>query len=128
MKPNKKREPVIYNVIHGRLWKTLTNYNFVILPIGAFYHKGITEARPGDRIRFEGGDERDIIDICKLEIHSSLFRNLCRMRYGVETELVIKQWRRTAIGIGFSPAAIDWNKCVLVWYKENESKSLSKSL
>lgn len=112
------------DVMHTFRFPQEVNYGFIILPTGAFQYGRITSARRGDAVRFLDGTVRVIYDICAVDVGSGLFRNLCRLRYGVEPSRVLNQWRRTAVGLGYTPDAIDAERAAVVFYKEDDGRGL----
>ena len=122
-----KREPpkpATIPVIHYLKWEHEINYDFVILPVGNFYNQKIINAKKGDNIKFLDGHKAVIYDICAVQIGSSIFRNLCRLRYGREPLMIMNRWKRTAISLGYTPSAIDQKTAVAVWFKKDEDKDL----
>ena len=122
--PRVHRHIVTYPIIHDYDWFVEVNYDFVILPIGSFYHQNIRKAKRGDIVQFLGGENKTIYDVCFVSIGSSMFRNLCRLRYGREPLHVTNQWKRTAVSQGFAPNAIDDNMAAVVWFKKNDKERL----
>lgn len=122
--PRVHRGIITYPIIHNYGWVADVNYDFVILPIGSFYHENILKAKRGDIIQFLEGNNKTIYDVCFVKIKSSVFRNLCRLKYGREPIQVINQWKRTAVSLGFAPNAIDDNTAAVVWFKKKDEERL----
>lgn len=125
----RKRRAKVFSIIHSieRDGQIDTNYNFILLPTGIAYNKEINSAIPGDKIRFVGnGKERIIEDIGLIDIKSSLFRNLCILRYGATAYSVTAQWKSNAVAQGYIPKAIDEEKAIIVWYREIDGEPLVK--
>lgn len=125
----RKRRSKVFSIIHSieRDGQIDTNYNFILLPTGIAYNKEINSAIPGDKIRFVGnGKERIIEDIGLIDIKSSLFRNLCLLRYGATAYTVTAQWKSNAVAQGYIPKAIDEDKAIIVWYREIDGEPLVK--
>lgn len=125
MPPEHEQEEMVervrkYPVTHMGGSGKVMEYNFIILPKGVLYNSHIEKARKGDFIKFLDGEEREIYDICPVQIRSGVFRNLCRMRYGKDTEVVFNQWKRTAVSLGHSPLSIDKETALIIWYVEKK--------
>ena len=89
-----------YHAIHLLGNRARINYDFVILPIFNVPEMSIDRFGHGDKIQFVDGEEKVIHDICLVKIDTSMFRNLCRLRYGVEPKIVLHQWERNVMGLG----------------------------
>lgn len=120
----KRRKARKIDILHLGGKRSEVNYGFIILPIGTFYNADIARARRGDVVRYVDGTENTIYDMCIVRIGSSVFRNLCRLRYGCEASRVLNQWRRTAIGMGYAPDAIDGERAAVVFFKYDDDKGL----
>lgn len=102
-----------------------TNYSFILLPVCDIEDFSFSGAKPGHTLMSTDGKEIKIYDICIVNICTSMFRNLCRLKYGVEPEVVTAQWKRNLISLGYPPTVVSKTHAVVVWYKKDENKGLS---
>lgn len=113
-----------YHAIHSSERRARINYDFVILPILNVPEMSIDRFGHGDKIQFVDGEEKVIHDICLVKIDTSMFRNLCRLRYGVESRIVLHQWERNVMGLGYAPNVISEDYAAVVWFKWYEDKPI----
>lgn len=91
--------------------------DYIILPFGEFYEKtkGLLSAKSGDVLRFYNGPEVPIERVMTIAC-DAICDFLCKMRYGVTWDVVLRKWQSYARMEGHGKEILSTEKCILVVY------------
>ena len=100
----------------GPLW-----LDYILLPYGIYYNKTspFLQAKNGDPMRFYNGPLVKIKCV-RLIPQDELCELLCRMRYGLSFEKVLKKWQSYARLEGHSSDVLSKKECIFVLYGKDE--------
>lgn len=106
---------MIYKLPHKEPFGTWLS--FILLPLGEYYKptKQIATAKKGDTLRFFNGADRQIEKVIRLT-DMQLIDMLCRTRYGIGWNAVLKKWQSNAIIQGNGKEVISMCECLVVFY------------
>ena len=94
----------------GALW-----FDFILLPYGDFYDKtkDFLNAKRGDILRFFNGDDVPIEGVYLIDT-GRVFDALCRIRYNLSSEAVLRKWQDNARIQGYGRDIISREKFIMV--------------
>jgi hypothetical protein len=91
---------------------------FILVPCGTYYGDIPRNAGVGDKIRFLGGDEAEILDVCEIHPTDKLANILSMTRYSFPMKDVFAAWIIRAKELGMRPEVISTSRCMLVYHGE----------
>lgn len=94
---------------------------WIILPYGVFYNKELLTARKGDILLFSDKVEREIEYLTPIKSETSFTDYLCRKTYQTGFKTLRERWKVNLEFEGYNINAIDKNRVMLIFLKEEEN-------